>query len=126
MFIDAGPKKYEFMSTTKYTIQQWLEALQLSKRTASERQYSITGSIKNISKIVTEHEIDADRLEERLKIEAKEIFPDDKEWEYIDHLLDECNKFSKELFSTFDACLAQNPPRKDIIKLYMNTQHTIM
>lgn len=103
MFIDAGPKKYEFMSTKKYVIQNWIEALQLAKRTASERQSSITGTIKNISKIVTEFEIDSDELGEKLKNEAKEKFHEDKDWDNLDEFLEECTTLSQEFFSIFDA-----------------------
>lgn len=66
MYIDSGPKMHEFMSTKKYKLQQWTEAIQLSMRTANERLYSITGSIKNISKIVTQFEMDAHELSEEL------------------------------------------------------------
>jgi hypothetical protein len=121
-----GLNKYEFSSNTKYILQQWIEAIELSKKTANERLYSITGSSKNISKIVTEFEIDADQLAETLRKEVKEIFPDDRKWETIDDLLDACSKLSQEFFSVFDTCLILRPPRKDIIKLYMDTQHTIM
>lgn len=87
MHIDSGAKKYDFMSTTKYIIQEWMEAIELAKRTADERKHSITGAIKNISRIVTEFEMDADLLAENLKREAKEMFPDNKEWESLDELL---------------------------------------
>jgi hypothetical protein len=126
LIIDAGAKKYELMSETKYVVQQWMEAMQLSQRTFSERQMSLTGAMKNIARIVTEFEIDADELADRLNSEAREMFPKDKEWKSLDELLDKANDLSKELFSIFDACLAQNPPRKDLVKLYMETQHTIM
>ena len=126
LYIDAGPKKYEFISATKFVLQEWQEAIELGKRTASERLYSITGSIKNISMIVTEFEMDADRLSEKLNAEAKEIFPDTKVWDNLDNMLNDWTKLSQEFFSIFDAWLVQNPPRKDLIKLYMNTQHTIM
>jgi hypothetical protein len=126
LVIDAGAKKYELMSETKYVVQQWMEAMQLSQRTFSERQLSLTGTMKNIARIVTEFEIDADELSERLKNEVREMFPEGKEWKHLDEILDKANSLSKELFSIFDACLAQNPPRKDLIKLYMETQHTIM
>lgn len=89
LHIDAGPKKYEFMSSTKFVLQEWQEAIELGKRTASERLYSITGSIKNISMIVTEFEMDADRLSSKLIEEAKEIFPDTKIWDSLDSLLDD-------------------------------------
>ena len=126
LYIDAGPKKYEFQSQTKFILQEWQEAIELGKRTASERLYSITGSIKNISMIVTEFEMDADRLSERLTLEAKEIFSDNKVWDSLDSMLNDWTKLSQEFFSIFDAWLVQNPPRKDLIKLYMNTQHVIM
>lgn len=86
--IDAGAKKYELMSTTKFLVQQWREAMELAKRTASERLYSITGSIKNISLIVTEFEIDRDELTQKLKNEVKKEFPEDKEWKVVDDLLE--------------------------------------
>lgn len=103
MFIDAGPKKYEFMSTTKFLLQQWIEALELAKRTANEKLYSITGSIKNISKIVTQFEIDADLLADELSDEARAMFPHDYKYESIEELLDKCTKLSQEFFSIFDA-----------------------
>jgi hypothetical protein len=46
LMIDAGKKKYELMSSTKYIVQQWMEAMDLAKRTANEMMYSITGTIK--------------------------------------------------------------------------------
>lgn len=103
MFIDAGPKKYEFMSSKKFLLQQWIEAIELAKRTANEKLYSITGSIKNISKIVTQFEIDSDQLAEQLKKEAKDIFPEDKKYEGLDQMLESCSELSKDFFSIFDA-----------------------
>jgi hypothetical protein len=80
---------------------------------------------------VTQFEIDSDELADKLKKEVKVMFPDDKEWKIADFhgdssVLANCDKLSKEFFSIFDACLVQKPPRKDIIKLYMDTQHTLM
>lgn len=126
IIIDAGAKKYELMAEKKFIVQSWMEAMELAQRTSNERQYSITGSMKNISRIVTEFEIDADQLSQRLQEEAIELFPQGKEWSSLDEILDRANTLSKQLFSIFDACLAQNPQRKDIIKLYMDTQHHIM
>jgi hypothetical protein len=101
--IDAGAKKYELMSNTKFLVQQWREAMELAKRTANERLYSITGTIKNISLIVTEFEIDRDELTQKLKNEVKKTFPEDKQWKVVDDLLEHCEKLSKEFFSIFDA-----------------------
>ena len=39
-------------------------------------------------------------------------------------LLQACGTFKDDLITTFDACLALKPPRKDIIELYMKVAHT--
>jgi hypothetical protein len=57
---------------------------------------------------VTEFEIDADELAEKLKKDVKLMFPDDKEWKIADFHGDEsvlanCDNLSKEFFSIFDA-----------------------
>lgn len=64
--IDAKGKKYEFISDKRYIIEQWIDAIELSAKTAKEKQYSITGKIKNISMIVTKFEIDRDQLTDEL------------------------------------------------------------
>ena len=43
-------------------------------RTASEKSYSIIGLIKNISRIITQFEIDSDELAEHLTKKAKKVF----------------------------------------------------
>ena len=45
---------------------RWLEAIELSSRTVQERQMSITGQNKNISKIIQQYEEDNIAFEENL------------------------------------------------------------
>jgi hypothetical protein len=47
--VDVGFKKYEFSTGTRAQCEQWIEALELCKKTAMEVHQSITGSVKNIS-----------------------------------------------------------------------------
>ena len=67
--IEAKGKKYQFISSKRYVVEQWVDAIELSAKTAKEKQYSITGKIKNISMLITKFEIDRDQLKEELENE---------------------------------------------------------
>ena len=68
--VEAKGKKYQFISSKRYIIEQWVDAIKLSAKTAKEKQYSITGKVKNISMIVAKFEIDRDQLKEELENEV--------------------------------------------------------
>lgn len=126
--IDVGEKKYEFIAPTRFMAEQWVEAIECSSRTATENRYSITGKIKNISKIVTHFELDRDALKSELIEAVKEKLIDGIDDEYHDFeevhvLLALLTEIQDEMIQIFDACLAQKPSREDIIHLFMETQH---
>jgi hypothetical protein len=45
------------------------------------------------------------------------------DYEDIDSLLEMCTALREDMITTFDACLALKPHRKDIIEMYMKTGH---
>lgn len=127
--LDVGKKKYEFIAPTKFMAQQWVEAIECSHRTSSENRQSITGQIKNISKIVTLYELDRDALKDDIlegvkeKLQTMDIDSKYIEFEEIHLLLELCTQISDEMVTIFDACLAQPKARKDIIEMFMGTTH---
>jgi hypothetical protein len=127
--IDASSKKYQFVSKKRFIIEQWVDAIELSSRTAKEKQYSITGKTKNISMIITKYEIDRDQLREEIEKDIDFILwtgdmKNYREFEDIYQTLELLNDVTEDMVSTFDACLVQKLPRKDIIELYMDVVHT--
>ena len=126
--IDAKSKKYEFVSKKRFYIEQWIDAIELSAKTAKEKQYSITGKIRNISMIITSYEMDRDELRERVERDTELMLWDEvtnnyKEFDEIHNLLLLLSEIKEEMIYIFDACMVQKPPRKDIIELYMETTH---
>lgn len=120
--------KYEFVSKKRFYIEQWIDAIELSAKTAKEKQFSITGKIKNISMIITSYELDRDELREKIEKDADmqlwdEVTNNYKEFEEIHGLLQLLSEIKEEMIYTFDACMVQKPPRKDIIELFMETTH---
>lgn len=129
--IEAKSKSYQFVSNKRFIMEQWVEAITLSIKTAKEKQYSITGKIKNISMIVTNFEIDKDMVREEIEKDIdnqlwNEEMTDYKEYEEVYLTLEAIDVIKEDMIYTFDACLAQNPPRKDIIQMYMETVHLKM
>ena len=126
--IDCNAKKYEFVSKKRFVIEQWIDAIELSCKTAKEIQYSITGNIKNISMIITQYEIDRDQLKEEIDRDIDfKLWTDDmtnyKEFEEILETLALLTEIKDDMIYTFDACLVQKPPRNDIIEMYMESTH---
>lgn len=123
--IDAGPKKYEFIAPARFVCEKWVEALELSKKTAKIKKYSITGNVKNISKIVTLYELDRDELRDDIEVEVDDKL-NENEFDDIMELLEVCTVIRDDMIMIFDACLAETKPRHDIIEMYMDTTHTLL
>jgi len=124
--IDAKSKKYQFVSKRRFIIEQWVDAIELSTKTAKEKQSSITGKIKNISMIITKYEMDRDQLLEELEKDIDfKLWNDDmsnyKEYEEVHLTLEVLSEIKDDMVYTFDACMVQKPPRKDIIEMYMDS-----
>ena len=72
--------------------------------------------------------MDRDQLREQMErdIDFKlwnEEMTNYKEFDDINQTLGILSPIKEDMINTFDACLVQNPPRKDIIELYMETTH---
>lgn len=71
---------------------------------------------------MTRIEIDRDMFREETVEEVKQKLDDDK-IEDLEGLITVLTEITDDLANTFDACLAQHPPRKDIIEVYMEISH---
>ena len=50
--IDHGKNQPHLNVDNRFELERWVEAIQISMQTAKEKQLSLTGACKNISKIV--------------------------------------------------------------------------
>ena len=50
--IDTGKRKFNFSFQERFLMEKWLSAFNISRKTAQEQLYSITGKTKNILRIV--------------------------------------------------------------------------
>ena len=116
------------MYKKRFIIEQWIDAIELSCKTAKEIKYSITGNIKNISMIIAQYEIDRDQLKEQIDRDI-----DDKLWnedmtnyiefEEILETLALLTEIKDDMIYTFDACLVQKPLRDNTIGMYTEPTH---
>jgi len=75
--------------------------------TAKEKQQSLSGNVKNISKLVTLFDTNEDIVRQQIESEYEEKLPLEKEdWEDVDSLLLVCSELKDDMMGTFDACLS--------------------
>ena len=60
--LDTGSNKYHLNSIYRFEMERWIEAITISMQTARESKLSLTGSCKNISKIVTSFDVNKLKL----------------------------------------------------------------
>lgn len=106
--IEAKSKKYQFVSKKKFIIEQWVDAIELSTKTAKEKQYSITGKIKNISMVITKFEKDRDELREDIEKDVdfklyNDEMTDYRKYEEVHQTLELLSSIKEDMLNTFDA-----------------------
>jgi len=57
---------YHLNTPHRFILEQWIEAIEISMQTARERQMSITGVCRNISKLVTLFDTNEDIVREQV------------------------------------------------------------
>jgi len=60
--LDTGNSKLHLNALYKFEMERWVEAIVISMQTARESKLSLTGSCKNISKMVTQYDMDKEKL----------------------------------------------------------------
>jgi hypothetical protein len=83
--IDTGDKMFHMNVDHRFELERWVEAIEISMQTAREKQLSITGACKNISKIVTLFETNEDILRQQIEDLYEQKLPKEKDnWEDVD------------------------------------------
>ena len=123
--LDTGSAKYHLNAIYRFEMERWIEAIIISMQTARESKLSLTGSCKNISKIVTSFDSDQRKLQQVTQDKLDKNLPlEVEDWENdLETLIQECTKVKDDLVTTFDACLALKPHRIDIVRFYMELSH---
>jgi len=68
--LDTGSSKFHLNALYKFEMERWVEAIVISMQTAREAKLSLTGATKNISKMVTQYDMDREKM---LKAMQKDI-----------------------------------------------------
>jgi hypothetical protein len=68
--LDTGSSKLHLNALYKFEMERWVEAIVISMQTAREAKLSLTGATKNISKMVTQYDMDREKM---LKAMQKDI-----------------------------------------------------
>ena len=105
---------------------QWVEAITLSKRSSIEAQNSITKNPKIMSKVANEYDADKGNFKLKLTNETNarlEFFSTNLSFEDI---LVQCKEQTGEIVSVIDGCISMDPRREDIIAVYMEVPHSAL
>ena len=62
-------RKYIFFFSEHHLMEKWLAAINISRKTAQERILSITGTVKNILRIIAMFDNDRTHLEEEITMQ---------------------------------------------------------
>lgn len=55
--LDCGTQKFHLNTMFKFEMERWVEAIVISMQTARESKLSLTGAVKNVSRLVTAFDI---------------------------------------------------------------------
>ena len=92
-------------------------------QTARETRLSLTNSCRNISQTIKSFQESEQNLRKSLQDKYSSMLPKNNKYEDIDHLLDICTHIKEDIITMVDACMAQQPQRRDIINIYMDKGH---
>jgi len=125
--IDMGETIYHLNAETLKENQQWTVAIELSKATAQQQARSRDGGLKkNIALIEKIHaEGGVSKLQDKIIDDYLRItmeYPIE-DFDNLDEFLQQNEKVLEDFKATADACLALDPPRKDIIEEYFPIYH---
>ena len=83
--LDTGNKKMHLNALYRFEMERWVEAIVISMQTARETKLSLTGTVKNISKLVTQYDMDTegkDKLKRNIQKDlSKKLPPDVEDWD---------------------------------------------
>lgn len=86
--IDTGKKLFHLNTPHRFELEKWVEAIEISMQTSRERQLSITGACRNISRLVTLYETNEDIVRQQIEEKYEQTIPKYKDdWEDVDSLL---------------------------------------
>ena len=71
-------------------MEKWLAAINISRKTAQEQLFSITGKVKNILRIVSMFDNQRESLEDEVTVQFNDWLHDDEDWEALEELLQVC------------------------------------
>jgi hypothetical protein len=78
--IDTGQRRLYLNVDSRAYLEKWVEAIELSCKTCIEKKHSITGTAKNISKIVFSFDLNKQDFITNLQKEFDKDLPLDKKW----------------------------------------------
>lgn len=90
---------------------RWVEAICISMQTAREAKLSLTGAVKNISKIVSEYDFNSQALIDKITEENNKKLPlEVADWDGdVELVLQKCSATRDNMVETFDGCLSLKP-----------------
>jgi len=76
--------------------------------------------------LIHDNEENAKKAAENVTERFRAALFGEKKFRDIDSLLDVCSDLQREMINTFDACMSQQPQRREIIAMFMENGHTQM
>lgn len=109
--IDCGKSQLALTSVYRFEMERWIEAITISMQTAREGKLSLTGSNKNVSKIICQFDLDKDKLKKQWEKDLQKRLPlEIEEWSReVEPLLAACSVVRDDLIETIDSCLSSKP-----------------
>ena len=123
LIIDTGTNRIHLNTPHKFDLETWLEAILCSMQTAKETRLSLTEQCRNISQTIMAFDTNKQAAMTSLQHKMGDLLPITSKYEDVDQLLEACSQVNEDILSTINACMSQQPQRRDIITVYMDISH---
>ena len=83
-------------------MEKWLAAINISRKTAQEQLFSITGKVKNILRIIQMFDNQPESLRDEIAVQFNDWLHDGEDWESLEELLQVCTDLKEDLIKVSD------------------------
>ena len=110
LIIDTGAQKLHLNSPHRFLIEQWNEAIGCSMQTAREMRLSITGTYRNISKLLKDFDKSRETSSKELEKSFQKKMPlRASAYRDIDKLIEAATELKNDIIYLTDSAMAQSP-----------------
>ena len=95
--VNTGKRKFIFSFQERFLMEKWMAAINISRKTAQERLYSITGNVKNILRIIQMFDNQPESFQDEITVQFMNRLHEGEDWENLEELLLVCTALKEDL-----------------------------